>query len=577
MPTLILLKAPGGTPGHRYAVGPDSPALIGRDADLCQVVIPNGSVSRRHAVIAHDGNRFTIEDLGSRNGTYVNQNRANGPVAIKSEDRIKICDYLFRFHDEADAPTPQAPVESVPPVHNDGTVMLAVNQAGARSFLEAAPAERLRALLEISTALSRTLALDPLLPAIADSLFSCFRQADRCFVILLDENKQMVAKVAKSLRGDRTEPVFSRSIVKRCLDSLQSYLTEDATGDQAFSAAVSVAEFRIRSAMCVPLVSGSGEALGAIQLDCQDLVKRFRDDDLKLLTIVANIASVAVEKAQVHAELITREKERGEVEIARKVQAGFLPNVFPQIEGYEFFAFYSPAQSVGGDYYDFVNLPGGRLATVLGDVAGKGVAAALLMAKLSAEVRFALLTEPDLASAVSLLNELLIEGGIGDRFVTLVALVLDPTDHTVVVVNAGHINPVKVTAEGNLSDAVTNDQSGLPLGLVSGYQYEATAVKLEPGESILLYTDGVTDSEDPKGLRFGIPGVHDSIESIVAGLGSRPASIGGRLVAAVQLHGAGRAQSDDIAVVCLGRPSFPGPPPTIRIRPAAKIRGGETP
>ena len=573
MPSLILLKAPGGAPGRHFPIAADAPAVIGRDAEQCQVVIDNGSVSRRHAVILHDGKRYTVEDLGSRNGTFVNQNRANGPTAIKSEDRIKICDYLFRFHDEADAPTPEAPLDAVPShsTTEAGTVRASVDQAGARSFLAAAPAEQLRLLLDISTALSRTPGLQPLLPAIADSLLSCFRQADRCFVILLDEQGQMVAKVAKSLRADRAEPVFSRSIIQRCLDTKQSYLTEDATGDEAFSNAQSVADFRIRSAMCVPLISANGEPLGAIQLDSQDLAKKFRDEDLKLLTIIANISSVAVEKAQVLAELITREKERGEIEIARIVQSGFLPNVFPQLEGYEFFAFYSPAQSVGGDYYDFVTLPRGRIAAVLGDVAGKGVAAALLMAKLSAEVRFALLTEPDLAHAVALLNNLLIEGGIGDRFVTLAALVLDPADHSVTLVNAGHINPNVVRESGAMSEAITNAKSGLPLGLVPHYKYESVSVKLEAGESLLLYTDGVTDAENPAGIRFGTAGVLDAIDEGVAGESSaRPAALGGRLVAAVQMHAAGTPQSDDIAVVCLGRPLVPGPPPTLRIRP-----GGE--
>jgi serine phosphatase RsbU (regulator of sigma subunit) len=111
--------------------------------------------------------------------------------------------------------------------------------------------------------------------------------------------------------------------------------------------------------MCVPLCTSDGKRLGALQLDTQDVAKKFKEDDLKLLTIVGNLASVAIEKAQTHVLLVSREKERKEIEVARKVQVGFLPKAFPAMAEYEFYAFYSPAQSVGGDYYDFITLPHG--------------------------------------------------------------------------------------------------------------------------------------------------------------------------------------------------------------------------
>ena len=172
----------------------------------------------------------------------------------------------------------------------------------------------------------------------------------------------------------------------------------------------------------------TGRPLGAIQLDTQDRTKKFVTDDLNLLTIVANLASVAIEKARMHETVLAREKEQKEIELARKVQLGFLPQTLPEVAGYEFYSHYSPAQTVGGDYYDFVLLPGGRVAVVLGDVAGKGVPAALLVAKLSSEVRFCLVTEPDAAKAITQLNDQMIRGGLQDRFVTLAVLVLEPRD-----------------------------------------------------------------------------------------------------------------------------------------------------
>jgi serine phosphatase RsbU (regulator of sigma subunit) len=197
---------------------------------------------------------------------------------------------------------------------------------------------------------------------------------------------------------------------------------------------------------------------------------------------------------------------------------------------------------------------------VLGDVAGKGVAAALLMAKLSAEVRYCMLTEADPARAVALLNDQLIRGGIGDRFVTLAALIIDPAAHQVTVVNAGHINPMRFR-DGQLAEVITNKESGLPLGWVPGYEYEAKVIPVEMGDTVVVFTDGVIDAEDGDGARFLFQGVHASLKSdTLAAAECRPSRLGDRIIRAVQRHANGRAQIDDIALVCFGRTE--GGPPT---------------
>jgi serine phosphatase RsbU (regulator of sigma subunit) len=568
MPALILIKSPGGADaGKAYPLDGDT-VVIGRDDDQCQIVIPNSAVSRKHAAITRSQGRFVLEDLNSRNHTYLNNAKVSAPVPLKSEDRVKICDYLFRFYDEkAVGPGPDPDDDQ-----HEGTTTVqhthTADKGAAQQFLEVQPSERLRALLDISTALSRTLELGQLLPQIAETLVGVFRQADRCFVIMLDDVGRMVPRVVKTRRGGAEDARFSRTIVRMCLASGQSYLSEDASADTNLPPAMSIAEFRIRSVMCAPLVTSDGRQLGALQLDTQDVGKKFREDDLKLLTIVANLATVSIEKAQAHVALVEREKERREIEVARKVQVGFLPKTFPEMAGYEFFAFYSPAMSVGGDYYDFISLPQGRVAVVLGDVAGKGVAAALLMAKLSAEVRFSMLTEPDPARAVSLLNDQLIRGGIGDRFVTLALLVIDPAADEIVVVNAGHINPLRVRGGGaDFAEVITNDESGPPLGIVAGMVYGAKVFRLDLGDTLVVFTDGVTDAESPAGARFMLDGLRSALQTeVVVGVDCRPSRVGDRVIQAVQRHADGRAQIDDIALVCFGRTDG-GPPSGSRLHP----------
>src|SRR5262249_27844647 len=162
-----------------------------------------------------------------------------------------------------------------------------------------------------------------------------------------------------------------------------------------------------------------------------DRSKKFTEDDLKFLMGVAGQASIALENAKLHQESVVRERLKREMELAREVQRSFLPLRPPDVAGYEFFAHYAAAQEVGGDYYDFIPLPPQRLAVIVGDVAGKGVPAALLMAKLSSDARFCMLTEPRAAAAISRLNASFHQAGLTERFVTLAVAVLDPATHTV--------------------------------------------------------------------------------------------------------------------------------------------------
>ena len=574
MPSLILVKSPeGASPGKNIPLNGDH-LVIGRDESVCQIVIPHHAVSRKHALITRSDGQFFIEDLKSRNKTYVNSKEVPPPVRqpLKPDDRIKICDFLFRFHDERVVKPKELPVLMRKAFSDDEedesgmtTIEATQGKGSAQQFLDVAPSDRLRALLEISISLSRTLDLEALLAQIAHTLLGVFKQADRCFVLILDEAGRPVPKVMKSRRPALDDTRFSRTIVKKTIDSMQSYLSEDASSDPNLGPAASIAEFKIRSVMCVPLAN-DGRPIGALQLDTQDRTKKFGLDDLNLLTIVANLASVAIDKARMHEGMLAREKDQQEIELARKVQLGFLPQTLPDVPEYEFYSHYSPAQTVGGDYYDFIALPGGRVAVVLGDVAGKGVSAALLVAKLSSEVRFCLLTMPTLAQAVSLLNEQMIRGGLQDRFVTLAIMVLDPVAHVVTVVNAGHMAPKWYrAATGELVDSISLEATGVPIGVEPGWVFEQVTLTLEVGDSVALFTDGVTDAMNPAGVMFSQEAVDRHLspdDSALAGDAQRAKRLGERLVAAVRAHANGRAQNDDIAVVAFGRLDPAGGPNT---------------
>ncbi|MCC6125972.1 MAG: SpoIIE family protein phosphatase, partial [Pirellulales bacterium] len=416
--------------------------------------------------------------------------------------------------------------------------------------LEVNTEAKLKALLEISQNLSRTLELNDVLPKLLDSLFKIFLQADRGFIVLKDSKTgRLVPKAVKCRNPDETEVLrISRTIVHGVMHSKQAILSADAASDARFDMAESIVDFQIRSMMCAPLIAGEGDALGVIQIDTNDRRKWFNREDLDVLAGVACQAAFAVENAQLHDMAMREEAMRRELAVAHEVQRGFLPSESPQLPQYDFFEFYEAASALGGDYYDYVELPQGRLAVVLGDVSGKGISASLLMAKLSAEARFCLISEPTPAAAIGRLNRIFCGSGWEDRFVTLVLAVLDPRDGTVTLVNAGHMPPILRRGK-NAVEPLGEEISNLPLGVDRDVQYEQGVYPLKPGDSLTLYTDGITEAMNADGDLYGQDRLLRQLAAEVSGVNA----LGRHLLDDVKKFVGNRSQSDDMCLACFGR------------------------
>jgi len=552
MAALQVVK--GSNPGDTVDLAGDK-IVLGRNIE-CQIVINLPAVSREHAVIRRVQGKFFIEDLKSRNGTFVNNKEVTARMQLNDQDQIKICDNIFTFLEARPRPPLPANMRRFEPEIDEeegSSTVEATVASSSRQILETQPAEKLTFLFDISADLAQTFNVEQLLPKIVDRVFTVFKQADRGFIILGEENSdKLIPKVIKTRRAnEEANARFSRKIVYRCLETGQALLSEDASADKRFDLSQSIADCRIRSVMCAPLIGrAESKPLGVIQLDTQDRHKKFNQEDLKLLMAVAGQAAVALESANMHESLVARAGLERDLQIAHKVQLSFLPKRPPQLEGYEFAAHYEPAQEVGGDYYDFIPLPGPRVAVMLGDVAGKGVAAALLMAKISSDARFSMLTESNPAQAVFKLNVLMQEAGMLDRFVTLAACVLDPGRHEVTFVNAGHIPPlVYHKSSGKLDEAMARDMAGFPLGVTEGIPYEAHTLALEPGDCVLLFTDGITEAKNKQDKEFRMDGVHAAVHKGPL----TPGAIAQRVASAVKQHALGCKQHDDITIAIFGR------------------------
>ncbi len=405
-------------------------------------------------------------------------------------------------------------------------------------------------LLEIGNTLSRTLDLSALLTRIADSLFELFRQADRCFIIQAEGDRLLLRAVKTRRPGDEENAHFSKELVHRCLDGAEALL--DEAGKE--------------SIVCAPLCRADGKAFGVIQLVARttgarfdpstsydpDHGKRFTQRDLDLLCGVANQASIALENARLMEGAIRQERLQRDLQVAAQVHGSFLPPRPPVLPGYEFAGFSESASAVGGDYYGYIPLPGGRMVVAVGDVAGKGVAASLLMAKLASDIRFAMLSESDPGKAMARLNDLLCEVTLQlDRFVTLVAVVLDPVAHTATLISAGQPSPLLYRpSTGEVTDAMPQDAVGMPLGVMEGYPFDTHQITLAPGDSLVLFTDGVNESKNVNGEDFRMEGV----ERVLRGAGNAgPKQLVERLVGTVKQHIGDRNLHDDLTVVVFGR------------------------
>jgi serine phosphatase RsbU (regulator of sigma subunit) len=341
---------------------------------------------------------------------------------------------------------------------------------------------------------------------------------------------------------------ISRTIVEEAMRSRKAMLSADAATDERFGMSQSIADYSIRSMICAPMIGSDDQALGVIQIDTLNQRARFTDKDLEVLAGVASQAAVAIDNAMMHEQVLAQRAMQRDLELARRMQRTMLPAKPPQVPGYFFFDYYQAARQVGGDYYDYINLPGGRFAIVVGDVAGKGVPAALLMAKLSADVRFALASEEDAAKAIHEINESFVNRHWHDRFVTMVAAVVNPRTSELKTVNAGHMAPL-LRRRGGKVEEIGEEASGLPLGVTSGYEYQSHTHILEPGDVITIFTDGFSEAMNADRELYGLERLKAQLSTPILDV----VDFGQHILEDVSRFVDGYSQSDDMCLVCFGR------------------------
>jgi serine phosphatase RsbU (regulator of sigma subunit) len=497
-------------------------------------------VSKRHARIVRKDDGYYLEDLHSTNGTRVGDRDLTKIHLLADGDLIEIGSFRLVFS-------------------GGGPRVLAALDASSTDERQAArvrPEEKLGAVLEIAKKLGGTIDLDGVLEKVLDALFRVFPVAERGFILLRGEAAgEVVLRASKVRLPEAGPPLFSRTVFHHVVDEGRAILCEDVGADEHFCHSDSVQQSQVRTMLCVPIWDQERHPVGVLQVDTRD--GRFGPEDLDLLAAVAGPVSVAVENARLHDIAVqTAELER-EAGDARAVQLALIPAHQPTLPGYAFWHYYEPARFVGGDYFDYrpvrrTDAPpdqsAGGWAVAIGDVCGKGMPAALLMARLSSEVGLLLQASTDPAQVVAQLNSNLCATRTEGRFVTLLLVLLDSEQHEWTAVNAGHLRPLARRSDGRI-EVITEEQCGPPLGIVAGQLYEPVRTVVGPGDVVVLYTDGITEAMNVDGHQFGLARLKEALASAPSGV----PSVGEAILEAVRCHVAGHAQSDDMTLVCFGR------------------------
>lgn len=485
-----------------------------------EIVVPHGTVSREHAVIRVDGEKAEIEDLGSRNGTFINGHPLTGASAVAAGCRVRFGTVeLTLTRDGAETPLYEPGVDQPGRVH-EGTVLFETDNVlsskrvkwdevqskiDSGSFLE-------RSLFRVVTEAGGLLVMPrPLEDVFKEVLRMAASIIPARRILLLLQEGEAGAPVVRAAWPENQSTdhriMLSHTLLDAVLQGRESVLVTDAQMDPRFAGHASIVASQIRSALVAPLFDNE-RVLGLIYADTNDPVLHYNQDQLRAFTMFANLTAVKITNTRLlEAE---RDKERMEQEMATaaRIQQSLLPATLPEIGGYEVAAHQTPCLTTGGDLYDVAPLAGGAIALAVGDVSGKGIGAALLMSHVMASMRLLYDEEIPLREMMDRIHAQVLRSSGPSSFVTLFLGKLDPSTHLLEYVSAGHNPAIAIAPDGDTS---TYDATGTPAGLIAGVTFETARIELPPGGIVCIYSDGVTEAQDKDDEYFGDERLIESI------------------------------------------------------------------
>ena len=536
MPLELNIKTQDGAvrtlPLHEASVG------VGRATtnELCYA--EDFGLSRQHFLFEKVDGQWVARDLGSKNGTMVNGFRIQTATPLNSGDVVNAGHLQITFGglDEPDTLSQtvmfveRADVESAP----SNTVVSSLQDASPAASMS--NDRHAAALVKAGRELAGHRPLSELFQLILDLSVDAVG-GSRAVLMTLEEG----LLVPKANRGEGFR--ISKTIRDQVINDRNSLLVLDTTMDDIFKMQASIVMQRVRSFMAVPLQTNE-KVIGLLYIDMPDLTREFTKEDLSLLTVMANVAAIRIEHSRLNEVEQAERMMAKELSQAGEIQRGLLPSAAPIIAGMDISGYNVPCRGVGGDYYDFFRLSDGKVVIVVGDVAGKGMPAAMLMASLQARLQILVETEEAPAKIVTRLNRSISGNCPENRFITFFLMIIDPETGELRYCNAGHNPPLLVRASGVTEKL---DGGGLILGILAMAQYTEHKTTFQAGDTVVLYSDGISEAT-PIGIdeEFGEDRIGMSILN-------RPSENSSQLIEGVlqDLQGwcAGAPYVDDVTIV----------------------------
>lgn len=554
----------------------DRQLLVGR-GPLVDLSLDEPTVSRRHALLYRVSQDWLVEDQRSGNGTRINGKRLREPTPLADGDVLRFGAVKALFESPPDPITASYRSLTISEEHALPSVVMTM-AADSTAGIHVAATERLKVLegrLSLYEDLARRLSQGSdsaaLMVAALDGLLGVLPQAERGIVLLGDPaTSELEPAVTRHRDGGGGEIRVSKRLLALVAERREAVLTADAQRDARLASAHSLRQLELRSLICVPLVVDD-ELLGVLQLDNSEREgRRFEHADLALVVGVAANLALALANLRLRAKTMEQELLRHDMALARRIQQRFLPRHPPSLRSLELAVEYAPRFEIGGDFYDFLPLPDGRLGLVIGDVSGKGVSAALFMARLTAELRYRSSTSRGPAEVLRAADAGVAADVEEGMFATVQLVAIDPTSGACTIANAGHLPPIVRRADGRAE--LLEVPRGVPLGLGAGAKIDQVDFRLGPGEVLVLYTDGVIEAESSSAGLFG----EARLCATVAPANDTAVEVQNAVLQALRTFLGANSLSDDLTLVTCGRLPLErdktAPQPRLTV-PVASIRG----
>jgi len=404
----------------------------------------------------------------------------------------------------------------------------------------------LKALIEASKILNSTLDLDRLLELILE-VATRELHADRGTVYLLDKKAgELRARIAQGMETRILRVKIGQGISGQVAATGETVRIEDAYQDSRFAQQFDAKSgYRTRSMLCTPIRNKTGEIIGVIQLLNKIEGTFVMEDEVFLQALTVHVA-IALENAKLHAEVVDQQRIRTELELGRQIQQNLLRPPPPRWHRYRLAAKADTCYEVGGDFYDFLPISNTTLWTVIADVSGKGISAALVMSTLQASLRALLVGVHSFERLLEQMNGMVREFTGGSIYVTLFLALLDSESKRMHYINAGHNPPVLVRKNGEIE---LLEEGGTVIGLLPDVRYNRAQVEVHPGDVLVLYTDGVVEASNAAGEMYGVEGLARSVEATFPD--ATPEVVLARILADVHEISAGTPAADDQTLVVI--------------------------